>query len=78
MQPRMNFMLHIVAPLERRDQVRREIIRPVFSVMEGGAMSKRCSYISYDAIDELLKQPNLTHLRESILKDFEEYFDEEQ
>ena len=78
MQPRMNFMLHIVAPLERRDQVRREIIRPVFSVMEGGAMSKRCSYISYDAIDELLRQPNLTHLRESILKDFEDYFDEEQ
>ena len=27
MQPRMNFMLHIVAPLERRDQVRREAAR---------------------------------------------------
>lgn len=78
MQPRMNFSLHIVAPIERRDQVRREIIRPVFSVLEGGAMSKRCSFISYDDIDELLRQPNLTHMRESILKDFEEYFDEAQ
>jgi hypothetical protein len=75
MQPRMNIVLHIVAPIERRDQVRREIIRPVFSVLEGGAMSERCSFLSYDAIDELLSQPNLAHLRESILKDFEEYFD---
>lgn len=68
MQPRMNIMLHIVAPIERRDQVRREIIRPVFSVLEGGAMSARCSYLSYDAIEELLSQPNLTHLRESFLR----------
>jgi hypothetical protein len=75
MQPRMNIMLHIVAPIERRDQVRREIVRPVFSVLEGGAMSTRCSFISYDAVDELLHQPNLAHLRESILTDFEEYFD---
>jgi hypothetical protein len=35
MQPRMDISLHIVAPLERRDQVRREIVRPVFSVLEG-------------------------------------------
>lgn len=76
MQPRMNINLHIVAPLERRAKVRSEIVRPIFSVLEGGAMSERCSYLSYDAIDELLAQPNLTHLRESILEDFEEYFDE--
>jgi hypothetical protein len=36
MQPRIDISLHIVAPLERRDQVRREIVRPVFSVLEGG------------------------------------------
>jgi hypothetical protein len=41
MQPRMNISLRIVAPIERRDQVRREIIRPVFSVLEGGAMAER-------------------------------------
>jgi hypothetical protein len=75
MQPRMNIMLHIVAPIERREQVRREIVRSVFSVLEGGAMSTRCSFLSYDALNELLHQPNLTHLRESILTDFEEYFD---
>jgi hypothetical protein len=75
MQPRMNIVLHIVAPVERREQVRREIIRPVFSVLKGGAMAERCSFLSYDAVDELLRQPNLVHLRESILEDFEEFFD---
>ena len=75
MQPRMNIMLHIVAPIDRRDQVRREIVRPVFSVLEGGAMSTRCSFLSYDAVNDLPNQPNLPHLRESIVTDFEEYFD---
>ena len=76
MQPNMNIDLHIVAPDDRRNQVRREIVRPVFSVLEGGAMSGRCSFLSYTAIDEILAQPNLGHLRASIIEAFEEYFDE--
>jgi hypothetical protein len=75
MQPRMNISLHIVAPTERRDQVRREIVRPVFSVLEGGAMAERCSFLTYDAIDGILEQPNLAHMRETIIEDYEEYFD---
>ena len=75
MQPRMNISLHIVAPTERRDQVRREIVRPVFSVLEGGAMAERCSFLSYEAVDKILEQPNLLHMRETILEDYEEYFD---
>jgi hypothetical protein len=75
MQPRMNISLHIVAPTERRDQVRREIVRPVFSVLEGGAMAERCSFLSYDAVDKILEQPNLTHMRETIIDEYEEYFD---
>ena len=75
MQPRMNISLHIVAPAERRDQVRREIVRPVFSVLEGGAMASRCSFLSYEAVSELLTQPNLEHMRESILEQYEEFFD---
>ena len=75
MQPRMDISLHIVAPTERREQVRREIIRPVFSVLEGGAMAERCSFMTYDAIDEILEQPNLGHMRETIIENYEEYFD---
>jgi hypothetical protein len=76
MQPRMQITLHIIAPTERRDQVRREIVRPVFSVLEGGAMAQKCSFLSYDAIEEILRQPNLSHMRESILEEYEEFFDE--
>ena len=75
MQPNMNIDLHIVAPDERRDHVRREIVRPVFSVLEGGPMSSRCSFLPYTAVDEILSEPNLVHLRPSILEDYEEYFD---
>lgn len=75
MQPRMNISLHIVAPAAGRDQVRREIVRPVFSVLEGGAMAERCSFLSYDAVGEILHQPNLAHMRETILEDYEEFFD---
>jgi hypothetical protein len=75
MQPRMNISLHIVAPSERRDQVRREIVRPVFSVLEGGAMSDRCSFLSYEAIEDILGEPNLAHMKETIIGDYEEYFD---
>jgi hypothetical protein len=76
MQPNMNISLHIVAPAERRDQVRREIVRPVFSVLEGGPMSGRCSFLTYDSIEEILAERNLSHMRASIIEDYEEYFDE--
>jgi hypothetical protein len=75
MQPRINISLHIVAPSSRRDRVRREIVRPVFSIPEGGAMYERCSFLAYEAIDEILEQPNLSYMRETILEAYEEYFD---
>jgi hypothetical protein len=75
MQPNMNIDLHIVAPDQRRDHVRREIIRPVFSVLEGGPMSERCSFLSYTSIDEILAEPNLAYLKPSIIEHYEEYFD---
>jgi hypothetical protein len=75
LQPRIQISLHIVAPVSRRDQVRREIVRPVFSVLEGGAMAERCSFLLYDALEEILQQPNLRHVRETILEDYEEFFD---
>ena len=75
MQPRINISLHIVAPSSRRDRVRREIVRPVFSILEGGAMYERCSFLAYESIDEILEQPNLSYMRETILEAYEEYFD---
>ena len=75
MQPRINISLHIVAPSSRRERVRREIVRPVFSILEGGAIYERCSFLAYEAIDEILEQPNLAYMKETILEAYEEYFD---
>ncbi len=38
-------------------------------------MSDRCSFLSYEAVDEVLGQPNLSHMKESIIDDYEEFFE---
>jgi hypothetical protein len=75
LQPRIQISLHIVAPASRREQVRREIVRPVFSVLAGGAMAELCSFLSYDALETILRLPNLRHSRETILEDYQEIFE---
>ena len=68
----MDIRLHIVAPLGRRDKVLQELRRPVFSLLERGPLSESCTYLSYDSLRELAAQPNLAHLKESVLDDYEE------
>jgi len=72
LQPNMNIKLHIVAPLVRREKVFQELRRPVFSLLEEGALSERCTYLSYDSIEELSKQKHLTHLADSVLDEYAE------
>jgi len=36
-------------------------------------MAERCSFLSYEAVDEILEQPNLLHLPETIIEDCKEY-----
>ncbi len=72
LQPNMDIRLHIVAPLGRRDKVLQELRRPVFSLLERGPLSESCTYLSYDSLRELAAQPNLAHLKESVLDDYEE------
>jgi hypothetical protein len=40
LQPQFQIKLHIVAPEDRKDKVRQEILRPVFTYMEGGPLAK--------------------------------------
>ncbi len=75
LQPQIQISLHIVAPASRREKVRREIERPILSTLEGGAMAKYCSFLSYDAIEDILRHPNLQHVRATVLKEYEEFFD---
>ena len=72
LQPNMDIRLHIVAPVARREKVMQELRRPVFSLLERGPLSESCTYLSYDSLRELAKQPNLSHLRETVLEDYEE------
>ena len=72
LQPNMDIRLHIVAPPDKREKVLREIRRPVFSLLERGPLYDQCSFLSYDSIDSLAEAPHLSHMSDSIIKEYEE------
>ncbi|HEU5070892.1 MAG TPA: hypothetical protein VFV96_10845 [Verrucomicrobiae bacterium] len=72
MQPNLKIKLHIVAPASRQEKVFQEIRRPVFALLEGGALSDTCTYLSYDRVADLLGQQYLGHLSDKVLEDYEE------
>jgi len=73
LQPNLKVKLHIVADADRRDKVMREIQRPVFSLLEGGALRNFCTYISYDHVREISENAFLKHTTESVLDEFAEF-----
>ena len=73
LQPNMDIRLHIVAADEKREKVLREIKRPVFSLLERGPLYKNCSFLSYDALEELGNKPHLEHTHDSIIEEYEEH-----
>ncbi len=76
LQPNLNIKLHIVAPETKRDKVIQEIMRPVFSLLEGRALSEICTYLSYGSIKEISELKHLAHLSDKIIDDYEENADE--
>lgn len=77
LQPMLDIKIHIVAPLDRRDSVFKQITRPIFAVMEKGPLSEFCSYLSYDSVNELSKEKRLEHMTDSILDEYTEFAEEE-
>ena len=73
LQPNMDIRLHIVAPVERREKVMREMLRPVFSLFERGPLSKRCTFISYESVNAISSAQHLAHMNDSIIVDYEEF-----
>jgi hypothetical protein len=71
LQPNMDINLHIVAPIERREKVFVEIKRPVFSLLEK-PLSESCTYISYDAVEELFKLKHISEYKDTILDQYSE------
>lgn len=76
LQPNLAIKAHIVAPLQRREKVLQEISRPVFALLERGPLSEFCSYISYDAVLELMEERHLEHLNDTVLEDYAEFAEE--
>ena len=72
LQPNMDIKLHIVAPTSRREKVFQELQRPVFSLLEKGALSEFCTFLSYESLNELAKQKHLSYLSDSVLEEYEE------
>jgi hypothetical protein len=73
LQPNINVKLHIVAGVERREKVLREIQRPVFSLLEGRALRDMCTYLSYDRVREIGELKHLGHLSDGVLGEYEEW-----
>jgi EVE domain len=74
--PNIEINIHLVAPADRRNEVFKQISRPVFAVMEKGPLSELCSYISYDSIYELAKEKRLEYMTDSILDEYSEFGEE--
>jgi hypothetical protein len=72
LQPNMDIKLHLVAPSSRREKVFQELRRPVFSLLEKGPLSESCTYLSYDAVEELSKLKHLPHLSDTVLAEYSE------
>lgn len=75
LQPDIQIPLHIVAPVERRENVLAQIARPVFSLLDTGPLADRCSYLSYDAIDAIAEAEHLEHMNHSIVSRYQEEVD---
>lgn len=77
LQPNMDIRLHIVAPDERREKVFHEMLRPVFSLLDRGPLSRSCTFISYESVDSIRGLEHLAHTNDSIIAEYEEPADVE-
>jgi hypothetical protein len=71
--PNTNIDLYIVAPDERREKVRREILRPTFEAFDP-PLRERCRYLSASKLDELIQtSPQIMkHLSAQVVRDYAE------
>ena len=47
-------------------------MRPVFSLLERGPLSESCTYIPYGSIRQLVKEPHLLHMSDSVVDAYSE------
>jgi len=71
--PNLDIQIHIVAPENRREEVFKQISRPVFAVLEKAPLAEICSYISYDSVTEICQKKDLRYMKHSLLDDYAEF-----
>ena len=72
LQPNLDIKAHLVAPGDRKDKVLQEIMRPVFTLLEKGPLSKSCSFLSYDSLIELSNEKRLEYMNDGVLEEYTE------
>lgn len=65
--PNLSIHLHIAAPQERREQVRQEILRPIFLALKPKPLRDVCSFLPYSAVEEMNAMPNFEYMRDTIV-----------
>ncbi len=68
LQPNINIKLHIVADEDRKDEVKRQIQRPVFSLLSAGPLAASCTFLSYDAVEQLAGHSQLRYMRPEFIE----------
>jgi len=81
LQPNLDIKLYLLAGDERRDKVRKEILRPTFE-LKTKPLSKVCGYISFNdiknKIEGIQKLGIASSLKPDFLEDMAEYFSTEE
>jgi len=77
MQPNLNIPLYIVAPDDRREKVRAEIMRPTFSRLNP-SMSQVCGFIPFSILEQRFKEASAfsSYLKPEFIEEFAEFFGE--
>jgi hypothetical protein len=69
LQPNLEINLYLVAPDERREKVKQEILRPTFSLREK-PLAEVCGFISFKALTEKVEGIRKLNLASSLKPDF--------
>jgi len=62
----------LAASDERREKVFHEMLRPLFSLLDRGPLSRICTFISYESVDAICSLKHLAHMDDNIIAEYEE------
>ena len=71
MAPNLDLKMHIVAPLDRRERVFQEIHIPTFC-SNNLDLHNRCSFLSFEAVNEIFGNKYLENMKEDLIDKFTE------